>query len=603
MQSADKVLDVIHKRGKEGKPLERVYRQLFNKDIYRLAYSRIYANTGAITRGIDGDTLDGMSESRIDRIIQKLRNETYRWKPVRRTYIPKPKGENRPLGIPSGEDKLLQAVLNILLQAYYEPKFSSRSHGFRPDRGCHTALRQIDILHQSASWFIEGDIEGCFNNIDHDILMEVLTENINDGRFLRLIRNLLKAGYVEDWKWQRTVSGTPQGGIISPLLSNIYMNKLDEWAEAELMPQWNFGHKEKSRRKINPLYTSYSNKRQYAKRIGDKETYKHYGKLMKTIPSISDDEGYRKLEYIRYADDFLLSFIGSKDEAKKIKGQISEFLKGKLKLKLSDEKTLITHASSGKARFLGYELRVRRDNERRRANGTIWFGVPKEVVREATKKYCKRGKPESRNDLVENSEYDIITTFQSEYRGFVQYYIMAHNLSKALSRLHWATQTSMLKTLARKLKSTTKKVAKKYKATKEVNGFEYKVIEVKVDREGKKPLTAHFGAIPLKRDPKPSNINDNIQRRFSSRSEIIQRMLKDKCEMCKGMGQIQVHHVRALKDLEKPGRKTKPAWSKRMSALRRKTLMVCITCHRAIHAGQHRKEWDKNEDKLESRMQ
>ena len=590
MQTAERVLDVIQKQGTEGKPLERLYRQLFNRDLYNLAYSRMYDNAGATTRGIDEDTLDGMSKKRIDNIINDLRNETYRWKPVRRTYIPKKKGGKRPLGVPSGTDKLLQATIALLLDAYYEPRFSDLSHGFRPNRGCHTALMQIDHQCQGTSWFIEGDIKGCFDNIDHEILMDILAEDIKDGRFLRLIRNLLKAGYVEDWQWKKTLSGTPQGGIISPLLSNIYMHKLDKWIEDYLLPQWNFGQDKNRGRKRNPLYGTYNNHRRSAKRRGDIEAYKRYGKLMKSIPSVVEDDEYRKLTYIRYADDFLLSFSGNKSEAEEIRERISEFLESELNLQLSMEKTLITHTKTEKAHFLGYELRVRQSDQRRKANGKIWFGIPREVITEHMRKYCKRDKATHRAELLESSDYDIVTTYQAEYRGLVQYYIMAHNMHH-LGRLELATKTSMLKTLASKHKSTVTKIAKAYRGIRKIEDKAYKVFEVKVVREGKETLITHFGANPLKRNPTPASIIDATARKFSWRSEMIDRMLKDECEMCGVREPIHVHHVRALKDLDKPGRKAKPDWAKRMSALRRKTLMVCIPCHQAIHAGQHRKEW------------
>ncbi|MXY82586.1 MAG: hypothetical protein F4Y91_11105, partial [Gemmatimonadetes bacterium] len=447
MQTAEILLDVIQKRGIEGKPLERLYRKLFNKGIYRLAYSRIYANQGALTPGIvETDTLDGMSEERMDKIIKKVKTGNYRWNPVRRTHIPKPKGGKRPLGIPSGEDKLLQAALKILIETYYEPQFSERSHGFRPNRGCHTALNQINQKHRDVSWFIEGDIKGCFDNIDHDILLEIMGEKIKDQPLLRLLKNLMKSGYVEDWKWGETLSGTPQGGIISPLLSNIYMDKFDRWVEKTLLPDYNFGQVDQGNghktRRINPEYKRLSDRRVGAKRRGDKEAYKHYGNLMRKIPTRIDDENYRKLEYIRYADDFLLSFKGPKKEAEEIREKIKSYLKKELKLELSIEKTLITHAKTEKAKFLGYNLRIMQSESRRKANGAIWYGVPREVIGNAIKKHKKKDKITHRNELIAESDYSIISQYQAEYRGLVQFYTMAHNLDK-LKKVEWVMGTSL----------------------------------------------------------------------------------------------------------------------------------------------------------------
>ena len=598
MRKPEIVLEVIEKRGTEGKPLDRLYRTLFNREMYVKAYSEIYANEGATPPEIGRDTMDGMSEERIDKIIQKIKTETYKWQAVRRTYIPKDNGVSRPLGVPSGNDKLLQATIKFLLEAYYEPQFSDRSHGFRPNRGCHTALRQIGIKHQGANWFIEGDVKGCFDNIDHETLLGIIGDKIKDGRFLRLLRNLMKAGSVEDWKWHDSYSGTPQGGIVIPLLSNIYLDRLDKWIEEKLMPLYNRKlERGGGARKRNPEYRRLEAKRGKAKKEGNVEAYKHYGKLMKTTPTIVEDDRYRKLEYIRYADDFLLSFAGPKREAEEIKGHIRNFLKRELNLELSDEKTLITHARTGKARFLGYDLKIRQEEEKRTLNGSIWYGVPREVIERATKKYKKQDRVTYRPALLELSDYDIIQQFQTEYRGLVNYYVMAHNIAK-LGKVGGMARMSLMKTLAAKHHTRFAKIAKKYMAYR--NG--YRVIQVEVASKGKPPLTAHFGAVPLKRNPKPYHITGKIPRIWAKRSQLIDRMLAEECEMCGVKGDIEVHHVRKLRDVNKPGRKTKPAWTHRMAAIRRKTLMTCKECHKAIHAGKHRPEWDSWKSTLESRV-
>ena len=503
MQTTKAVLEIYENRGKEGKSLTRLYRQLFNPELYETAYSRIYANLGATTRGTSEETLDGMSKKRIEDIIQKVKSETYRWNPVRRTYIPKGNGKSRPLGIPSGNDKLLQAAMKTLLEAYYEPTFSDKSHGFRTGRGCHTALVQLRQKHRDVSWFIEGDIKGCFDNIDHEILMETLADKIKDGRFLRLIENLLKAGYMENWTKYDTYSGTPQGGIISPLLTNIYMDVFDKWVENDLMPRYNRSQftrngKRTSGRRRNPEYRALNLKQWRAWKKGDIETAKQIRKQMKTMTTvITDDEQFRKLAYIRYADDFLLSFGGPKHEAEEIKKEISQFLQDTLRLELSKEKTLITHARTQKANFLGYHVKIMRSKERKSANGKMWFGVPQEVIREAVKKYQKRGKVVHRPELLSNSDYDIIAAYQAEYRGLVQYYIMAHTVPN-LARVKWATETSLLKTLAAKHKISVKRASKKYSSMKEIKGKMYIVKQVTIERKGKKPLEAYFGGSLLK---------------------------------------------------------------------------------------------------------
>jgi len=250
MQSAETVLGVLRERGRRGLPLEELYRQMFNPQLYLLAYGRIYASNGAMTPGVTRETVDGMSLGKIGRIIDAMRHERYRFRPVRRVLIPKKTGKMRPLGLPTWSDKLVGEVVRLLLEAYYEPTFSDHSHGFRPRRGCHTALRKIEATWTGTTWFIEGDISDCFGSLDHEIMIRILSERIRDNRFLRLIKQMLKAGYLEDWRYHETLSGCPQGGVVSPILSNIYLHKLDVFVETVLIPQYTRGE----RRRPNPEY-------------------------------------------------------------------------------------------------------------------------------------------------------------------------------------------------------------------------------------------------------------------------------------------------------------------------------------------------------------
>jgi len=343
MRDANTVLAIIRERGKRGLPLRDIYRQLYNPTLYLKAYARLYANEGAMTPGANGETVDGMSKEKIERIIELLKNERYRWTPTRRTYIPKKNGKKRPLGIPTWTDKLLQEVIRLILEAYYEPRFSDFSHGFRPERGCHTAFTEIAVNWKGTQWFIEGDISKCFDELDHDFLVETMKEKLHDNRFLRLIQNMLKAGYLEDWKWNQTLSGSPQGGVVSPILSNIYLDKLDKWIETTLLPQYNRG---KKRKKYGP-YESLYKKITRAKKKGDRGTVQFLRKQRRKLPSKDPtDPDYRRLRYVRYADDFLLGFNGPKSDAEEIKQHIREYMHTCMKLQLSEEKTLITHATT-----------------------------------------------------------------------------------------------------------------------------------------------------------------------------------------------------------------------------------------------------------------
>ncbi len=411
MRTAETALNVIRERGERGLPLEDIYRLLYNRNLYLRAYGRLYSNQGAMTKGTTAETVDGMSLAKIDRIIDKLRYERFRWTPVRRVNIPKSNGQTRPLGIPTWTDKLLQEVIRMILEAYYEPQFSDHSHGFRPRRGCHTALSEVARTWTGVRWFVEGDIKVCFDNIDHEVLLSALGEKLHDNRFLRLLKYLLKAGYMEDWKYGRTLSGTPQGSIVSPILANIYLDRLDKYVETVLIPANTRGQV----RRRNPAWTRLRNRMSYHKKVGHHSLAVELRKEMQQQPSGDPyDPGYRRLRYVRYADDFVLGFIGPKAEAKQIKESLETFLRDSLKLELSKEKTLITHATSQAAKFLGYELVNQQvhdkldRNGRRKVNGIIGLRVPAKVIEQHCQAYMKNGKPAHRSYLLHDGEIFIV---------------------------------------------------------------------------------------------------------------------------------------------------------------------------------------------------
>jgi group II intron reverse transcriptase/maturase len=586
MQNAETVLSIIRERGRRGLPLERLYRQLFNRELFLLAYGRIYANKGAMTPGVTRETVDGMSLAKIDRIIGALRAESYRWSPARRVYIPKKTGK-RPLGMPPWSDKLVAEVVRLLLEAYYDVQFSGRSHGFRPGRGCHTALDEVVSVWKGTHWMIEGDISDCFGSLDHSVMLSTLAEKIHDGRFLQLIDRMLKAGYLEDWRWNDTLSGAPQGGVASPILSNIYLDRFDQFVEQQLIPDYDRGR----RRRTYPAYENVENRIARAKRHGDREAVLALKRERRTLPSQDpDDPGYRRLRYVRYCDDFLLGFAGPKREAEEIKARIKRFLHDELKLELSESKTLVTHATSQAARFLGYEIRAQHADakitrNRRAVNGAIGLFVPRTVIRERCARYMSKGKPALRGPLLHDEDFTIVAKYGSEFRGFVQYYLLAQDVFR-LELLRWVMETSMLKTLAGKHKSTVTKMARRYKAAVDTPDGRRTCFQVTVQRDkGKKPLVARFGGIPLKRQRTAVITDRNPIMATARRNELIHRLLAGQCEMCEGREGLQVHHVRKLADLNKPGRPERPPWVHLMAMRKRKTLVVCERCHQDIHAG------------------
>jgi len=597
MRNADTVTAIHQERGSKGLPLERVYKHLFNPEIYLQAYGKIYRNAGAMTKGSTRETVDGMNLQKIHDIIALLQQERYVWKPVRRTMIPKANGKMRPLGIPTWSDKLVQEVLRLLLEPYYEQRFSDHSHGFRPHRGCHTALREVQKMWKGTIWFIEGDIKGCFDNIDHMILLDIIRRDIHDGRLVTLIDGLLKAGYMEDWKYHETTSGTPQGGIISPLLANIYLNELDRFVEDTLIPAYTIG----KRRRGHPEYMRVERELRRARKRGDGEAITRLKREQRTLRSNDPmDPEYRRLRYIRYADDFLLGFAGPKCEAEAIRDRLAEHLREHLRLELSMEKTLVTHAATEKAKFLGYELTVTRSDDyvpdeqkRRVANGCIALLMPQKVIDKIRDQYSNRGKIVHKPELEPDTDYTIILRYQSVLQGLYNYYCLATNVAQRMHRIKYILELSLAKTLAHKHRLSVNKIYQKYLSINKVNNLQ--ILQVSVERPGKESLIATFGGFMFVRKPEGFG---TIDFRFEAswftpggnRTEIIQRLLNGQCELCGADGptiRISMHHIRQLKDLDRPGQKPKAMWQKIMSARRRKSLATCSDCHTSIHAGRY----------------
>jgi group II intron reverse transcriptase/maturase len=596
MRTAETILNIIQDRGKRKLPLDDVYRQLYNPDMYLRSYAKLYKNNGAMTPGTTGETVDGMSLDRIENVIEAIRNEKWKWPPVRRIYIDKSKGGKRPLGIPDWSPKVIQDIVRSILEAYYEPQFSDHSHGFRPKRGCQSALTKIHNTWNGTKWFIEGDIKGCFDNIDHNTLMNILREKILDNRFLRLIEGALKAGYCEEWKYHPSLSGSPQGGIVSPILSNIYMDRLDKFVETTLIPEYT----KSKRRKEHPTYLKIQHRIATEQRRRNLERKKELGKELRKYPAYDPyDPGYRRLRYIRYADDFLLGFAGPMTEAVEIKERISSFLGTELKLTLSVEKTLITNAQTGRARFLGYEIGVmysqtKLDKTRRRAvNGAIGMYIPEDVLQAKRKRYLRDGEATQRPELLNNSEYDIIICYQGEYRGLVNYYGLAINLAQ-LGYIRWTMETSLLKTLANKNQTSVIKEEKRLKATHKTPSGPRKCLKLIIQREKKKPLIATFGGLSLRRCKNPV-IEDQVATPYARmRSEIVERLLKNECEVCGAKDKVQMHHIRKLANLNKLGQREKPLWMKVMISRKRRSIAVCKKCHDDIHYNRPRLQKHRN---------
>lgn len=462
----------------------RLYRYFLREDVYMTAYKKLYSNKGAGTRGIDNDTADGFGLEYVHQLIDELKNLTYEPKPVRRTYIPKRNGKTRPLGIPSFRDKLVQEAIRQILEAIYEPVFSAHSHGFRPNRSCHTALRELSRNFRGTTWFVEGDIKGCFDNIDHTVLLNLLSEKIKDSKFINLIRKFLKAGYMENWRYNKTYSGTPQGGILSPILANIYLHELDKKvsamrkafnAPAKHKLTLEYREKDWKVRKLQKQYGACDNDTEKADLL--KQIHKAKVELRKTP---CKDRSDKKLVYVRYADDFIIGINGSKEDAERIKRELTAFTAEKLKLELRDEKTKITH-SSEVAHFLGYDISVRRCSRtkkskngvvKRTLNYVVDLSVPFKKIEKflfdkgiVIQKQDGTLFPCHRDTLLGTTDLEIVDTFNAETRGICNYYNLASNFTK-LTYFVYLMEYSCLKTLAKKHKTHISALKRKYRAGK-----------------------------------------------------------------------------------------------------------------------------------------
>jgi nicotine oxidoreductase len=550
---------------------DKLYRLLYDKNLFYAAYNRIKSKPGNMTPGINPTTLDGISEEVILKIIDSIRNETFDFQPGRRVEIPKANGGTRPLTVAPPRDKLVQECMRMILDAIYEPTFKDNSHGFRPNRSCHTALRTARQKFVVARWFIEGDISKCFDTIDHNKLLNILSERIKDQRFINLIRKSLKAGYMEFTIYSHSVAGTPQGSIISPILANIYLDKLDRYV-AKLKEDFDIGTKAT----INPVYKRLSSLKDRTKDpIKRKE-------LMKTIlqtPSKLDiDPKFKKMEYIRYADDWIIGVRGSLEDCKTLVEKIREFLKTELNLELSEKKTKITNAKKENAEFLS--VRIKRSNHQtysRRGGNTLKRNVKNmrmlAPIDKITKKlyrngYMKKNRPYPKFIWMREPKDAIILLYNSVYRGIMNYYRFADNFNKLSSKVHYILKESCVRLLTAKftLKTQAKTYAKYGKSLKGKDKHSFIKVILGIN-------TAAFN----------TKTND-ILLRVNAGGISTATLEGLVCSLCDSDYRVEMHHVRMMKDLNPKANKV----DKIMARKNRKQIPLCRACHMKHHgAGIH----------------
>lgn len=599
-----KPIDVLnnlqHKATQKDYKFQRLYRNLYNPEFYLLAYQKIATSQGSMTPGADGKTLDNMSMERINLIIERLKNHTYQPNPARRTYIAKKNSnKKRPLGIPSTDDRLIQEVVRMILEAIYEPTFSSYSHGFRPNRSCHTALLEVQSIFHGAKWIVEGDIKACFDSFDHHVLTDILKERIEDEQFISLMWKFLKAGYMEQWEYHATHSGAPQGSGMSPILANIYMSKLDNFIEQYKMKFniWN-GYRKPSAeyQKVHRKYLYWKQRYSDLREMGRLEeskaaliTMKEVRKIMfQTYGHDPFDEEHKSLQYNRYADDFIIGIIGSKEDAEKLKEEIALFLQEKLKLTLSMEKTKVTH-SSNEFRYLGYDISVSRDNDvMRDKNGTLkrmWYGavrlrMPHEKWQAKLQEYKafiitndehgnEQWRAMPRGYLINMTDVEILRKYNSEISGLYNYYRLAINVS-TLNKFHHIMEYSMLKTFGMKYRASVTELKKRYKKNGRF-GVDYDT------KAGKKRCDFYHDGFRQNKKPAQDFVDllPQYKNRYANHPNTLANRIKaGVCEICgKENIEIYMHHVKSIKELT-----GKNVYEQKMLQIRRKSLALCDEC-------------------------
>jgi group II intron reverse transcriptase/maturase len=610
--SAMKRLEAIPNIVKSGRRVNGLFRLLSCRELWHQAYSRIATNGGSMTPGVDGKTFDGASIERFDELASRVLEGSYKPTPVRRVYIPKANGKLRPLGIPTSDDRMVQEVVRRVLDAVYEPIFSVHSHGFRAGRSCHTALKNIKDVWSGVKWFVEVDIEGYFDNIGHKILMGLLEKKIDDKRFLRLINSFLQAGYLENWRFHRTYSGTPQGGIISPLLANVYLHELDKFMEA-----WILERDKGKKRAVHPEYMRRCHRTGSTKRsikmrrerlqangavssMADeqlqrllhlyKERQAEQAQQSSTNPF---DPEYRRYRYVRYADDFLIGVIGSKADAQEVMDKVREFLTI-LKLSVSEKKSTVRHAADGVI-FLGYDIhtwswpnrtarvsdKMGRVYTKRAPSDRVTLNVPREKMLE----FCNQQrygdlssmKGVQRFWMVNSSEFEIVAQFNSEIRGFAQYYSLAGQAKAQLARLERVCRVSLYKTLAAKLTISMVRVFR------QMRGADGELYGRSVDLHGR---SRRVRVWKLKHLQPPQKSSAEIDQKhlvpmMVHRNDLVDLLHVKQCSNCgSSAGPFEVHHVRKLTD-----HKDSPFMEFIKAARTRKRIPLCSDCHHDLHNG------------------
>lgn len=563
---------------KEDIKINDIYSLMSNKRMYEIAYHKLRSNPGNMTPGIIPITLDGISMEWVEETINQMKNDSFQFKPGKRTMIPKTDGKSiRPLTIAPPRDKIVQEVMRMILEAIFEPIFSDNSHGFRPNRGCHTALRKIKTQFGAASYLIEGDISKCFDTFDHTILINLISKKINDQRFIQLIWKALRAGYMEFHKTQLSIIGTPQGSIISPLLANIYLHELDKYTQ-----QLKLAYDKGEQAAINPEYRKLEHLRYKAAKSKNPTLAMKYLKEMQKIKSrLPNDPNFRRLNYVRYADDWIVMIRGPRGDATRILELIRTLLEDKLKLNLSLTKSKITNPITQPALFLGTLISLSnyvystkgKHHQRIRATSQLRLLAPMERIYKKlitagfmSSKY-KSGTP--RFLWYANDKETIIKLYNSVLRGYLNYYSFTNNYPKLASSLEFIMKNSCAKLLAAKYKlKSVNKVLSKYG----------------IDLKGKDKTAFVKPSYKINIWDFKANPQDKIKTLYATflSAASLENL---SCTKCGTNERVEMHHVRLLSDLNPK----MSAIDKLMAKRKRKQIPIRRLCHLEHHKSQ--KPW------------
>lgn len=584
---------------------KRLYRLLYSEDLYVMAYENIKSNTGILTMGVSSYNMDGVSMDRIKKLIKSLQDESYQPKPCRRVLIPKTNGKFRPLGIPDANDKLVQEAVKILLECIYDSSkgatFSKYSFGFRRELGCHDALKCVHDEFKKCAWLIKADVKGFFDNVNHQVLISLLRKRINDEKFLRLIWKFLRAGIMEKGQFHKTFKGTPQGGIVSPILANIYLHEFDMYVEK-------LKQEKGTEMQVNPEYSRIRvRRRTYEQKLKNypadaKETVQLKEKInelkekMFSLPSrVLKDSSKGRIKYVRYADDWMIAIKGSKSYATEIRDLCHKFYKEQLRLEWNEEKSKLIRSTEEDTEFLGTMLHFKSKREMRWINfvihgvkckkrsvglNSLVLNLPKKMVlkRLANKGFLeyKQGeyKPRRMVRFLPLSDYEIVLRYNSIVRGIGNYYSFCNNPNE-LAHIYYLMRMSLARTLGNKHKIKGRKIWKKY-------GKHLTATRA----DGKK--TVSF--TPIKnfkrtvRNFKTKTVKTDYAAEFLTWGVRSKSFLRNYgCAICNSRKKIEVHHVKHIKKAEV----RYSGFSKVMGYINRKQIPVCKKCHWDIHLGKY----------------